>query len=112
MFCAAAQAAADSDATLLRLEQFYPFPEAALKKVLALCPDADLIWAQEEPENMGYFQWLAPHLERVSGRRWRLVTRPENPAASSGPKSWDDRFLKEVIDKALFGERQSMSEKN
>ncbi|SLN65650.1 thiamine pyrophosphate-dependent enzyme [Oceanibacterium hippocampi] len=93
--------AEDSDVTLLRLEQFYPFPEAALAALLALYPDAELIWAQEEPENMGYFQWLAPQLERIAGRPWRLVTRPANPAASSGPKSWDDRHLKTVIDTAL-----------
>ena len=97
--------AEDSDATLLRLEQFYPFPDAALQTILARYPDADLVWAQEEPENMGYFQWLSPRLEKISGRPWRLVTRPENPAAASGPKSWDDRHLKDVIDTALFSER-------
>ncbi|TNE35048.1 MAG: 2-oxoglutarate dehydrogenase E1 component, partial [Alphaproteobacteria bacterium] len=94
--------AEESDATLLRLEQFYPFPEAALQNILTQYPDAELIWAQEEPENMGYFQWLSPRLEKISGRPWRLVTRPENPAAASGPKSWDDRHLKEVINTALF----------
>ena len=95
--------AEDSDVTLLRLEQFYPFPEVALQNILKRHPEAELIWAQEEPENTGYFQWLAARLEKISGRPWRLMTRPENPSASSGPKSWDDRYLKDVIDKALFG---------
>ena len=58
---------------------------------------------QEEPENMGYFGWLDRRLEAVAGRRWRLVTRPASPSASSGPKQWDDAHLKAVISAALEG---------
>lgn len=93
---------ANPDATLIRLEQLYPLPEQALRDALAPYPDAELIWAQEEPENMGYFQWLDRKLEAITGRPWRLVTRPASPAAASGPKKWDDRALKAVIEGAVI----------
>lgn len=92
---------ADPDAALIRLEQLYPLPEQALRDALAPYPEAELVWAQEEPENMGYFQWLDRKLEAITGRPWRLVTRPASPAASSGPKKWDDRALKAVISDAV-----------
>lgn len=89
------------DVALLRLEQLYPLDDAALARALAPYAQADLVWAQEEPENMGYFGWLDRRLEAVAGRRWRLVTRPASPSASSGPKKWDDAHLKAVIAAAL-----------
>ena len=91
------------DIALIRLEQLYPLHTAALARALAPYRDAELVWAQEEPENMGYFGWLDRRLEAVSGRRWRLVTRPASPSAASGPKQWDDAHLKAVIAAALGG---------
>jgi 2-oxoglutarate dehydrogenase E1 component len=92
------------DVALIRLEQLYPLDEAALARALAPHADAELVWAQEEPENMGYFCWLDRRLEAIAGRRWRLVTRPASPSAASGPKKWDDAHLKAVIVAALEGE--------
>lgn len=97
------QARGDRDVALIRLEQFYPFPEQALREALAPYADAELIWAQEEPENMGYFGWLDRRLESLTGRRWQLVSRPAGPSASSGPKKWDDAHLARVIAEA-FGD--------
>jgi 2-oxoglutarate dehydrogenase E1 component len=74
-----------------------------LARALAPYRDAELIWAQEEPENMGYFGWLDRRLEAVAGRRWRLVSRPASPSASSGPKQWDDAHLQALISTALEG---------
>ncbi len=92
-----------SDVALLRLEQLYPLDAGALKQALAPYRDAELVWAQEEPENMGCFGWLDRRLEAIAGRRWRLVTRPASPSASSGPRQWDEAHLKAVIDTALEG---------
>ena len=92
-----------TDVALIRLEQLYPLDTAALAEALAPYGDAELIWAQEEPENMGCFGWLDRKLEAVAGRRWRLVTRPASPSAASGPKQWDDAHLKDVIATALEG---------
>lgn len=92
-----------ADVALIRLEQLYPLDTHALSAALTSYPDAELVWAQEEPENMGYFGWLDRKLEAIAGRRWRLVTRPASPSASAGPKTWDDARLRAVIDEALEG---------
>jgi 2-oxoglutarate dehydrogenase E1 component len=92
-----------TDVALIRLEQLYPLDAAALARALAPHGEAELVWAQEEPENMGYFGWLDRRLEAIAGRRWRLVTRPASPSAASGPKQWDDARLKAVIAAALGG---------
>ncbi|HSF96333.1 MAG TPA: 2-oxoglutarate dehydrogenase E1 component [Thermohalobaculum sp.] len=89
------------DVAMIRLEQLYPLDEAAIAAALKPCRKAELVWAQEEPENFGYFGWLDRRLEDIAGRRWRLVSRPASPSASAGPKVWDDRHLKAVIDAAL-----------
>ena len=91
------------DVALIRLEQLYPLDTKAIARAVEPHGDAELIWAQEEPENFGYFGWLDRWLEEATGRRWRLVTRPASPSASSGPKTWDDAHLKAVIDTALEG---------
>jgi 2-oxoglutarate dehydrogenase E1 component len=51
---------------LLRLEQFYPFPESALVEQLKRYPQAELVWCQEENENMGAWRYLDRHLERAA----------------------------------------------
>ena len=89
------------DVALVRLEQLYPLDEAALAEVLAAHGEAELVWAQEEPENMGYFGWLDRRLERIAGRRVRLVSRPAMPSPATGPKSWNEAEAAAVTDAAL-----------
>ncbi len=101
---AACEASGIEDVALIRLEQLYPLDADALARALAPYGDAELVWAQEETENMGYFALLDRRLEEISGRRWRLVTRPASPSAAAGPKKWDDAHLKAVITEALEGE--------
>ena len=59
-------ATANKQVALLRLEQFYPFPETALVDQLKRYPQAELVWCQEEPENMGAWRYLDRHLERAA----------------------------------------------
>jgi len=89
------------DIALIRLEQLYPLDIDAISRAVTIHPDAELVWAQDEPENFGYFTWLDRRLEAAAGRRWRLVSRPASASASSGPKAWDDAHLKTVIASAL-----------
>ena len=68
----------------VRLEQLYPFPEKQLDKVLAKYTKCkQLIWAQEEPENMGAWTYIAMKLKakNIIG-----VTRPASAAAAEGSK--------------------------
>ncbi len=54
----AAKRPARSGIALVRLEQLYPFPAAELAIVLARYPQAELVWAQEEPRNMGAWRFV------------------------------------------------------
>ena len=58
------------DVYILRLEQFYPWPLKSLTNELKRFKNAELVWCQEEPKNMGGWQfvdpWLELSLERMS----------------------------------------------
>jgi 2-oxoglutarate dehydrogenase E1 component len=64
------------DVALVRLEQFYPFPENTLGRVLSPYHNADVVWCQEEPENMGAWNFVDRRIERVLGRLDIKVRRP------------------------------------
>jgi len=77
------------DVALLRLEEFYPFPAAELTRALArYSPSAELVWAQEEPKNMGAWRFVREQfldgpmreLRRVIG----YVGREESASPASG----------------------------
>jgi 2-oxoglutarate dehydrogenase E1 component len=71
-----------------RVEQLYPFPEQDLVAVLESYPHLqEIVWVQEEPENMGAWEFVRPHLERLIQGRWRLRyvgrLRSSSPAEGS-----------------------------
>jgi 2-oxoglutarate dehydrogenase E1 component len=84
---AAEQRATRPDIAICRLEQLYPVPMRDLRAMLDGYPNADeVVWVQEEPENMGGWDFIRPHLIEVSnGRTVRRVARPRsaNPAEGS-----------------------------
>jgi 2-oxoglutarate dehydrogenase E1 component len=76
---------------ILRLEQFYPFPEKLLAEQLALYPKAQVIWCQEEPENMGGWTFVDRLIEGVMNKVGRKGGRPTyvgRVAAASRPRVW------------------------
>ncbi|MFC3079350.1 2-oxoglutarate dehydrogenase E1 component [Phenylobacterium terrae] len=87
------------DVYILRLEQFYPWPVKSLSNELKRFQNADLVWCQEEPKNMGGWQfvdpWLELTLERlpVNAKRARYVGRPASASTAAGLMS---RHLKEL----------------
>ncbi|EJF76482.1 2-oxoglutarate dehydrogenase E1 component [Bartonella birtlesii] len=54
-----------NDVYLLRIEQLYPFPAKALVDVLSRFLQAEVVWCQEEPKNMGAWSFIEPYLEWV-----------------------------------------------
>ena len=54
-----------NDVAIVRLEQIYPFPMITLPKVLRQYPNAEIVWCQEEPENMGAWTFVDRRIERV-----------------------------------------------
>jgi multifunctional 2-oxoglutarate metabolism enzyme len=72
---------------IVRLEQLYPFPEWNLSKSLDRYPHAkEIYWVQEEPQNMGAWNFINRHLahKMTFGRAFRYVGRPESASPASG----------------------------
>jgi 2-oxoglutarate dehydrogenase complex dehydrogenase (E1) component-like enzyme len=78
--------AARPDVAIVRLEQLYPLPMRDLRAALDAYPNAqDVVWVQEEPENMGAWEFVRPHLHEVSGGRTvRKVARPRSASPAEG----------------------------
>jgi 2-oxoglutarate dehydrogenase E1 component len=74
------------DIYLLRVEQLYPVPLKALVARLSRFREADIVWCQEEPKNMGAWSFIEPYLEWVLGQAGSKVRRPRyagRPAAAA-----------------------------
>ena len=74
------------DVVILRLEQLYPFPKGALADELKKYPNAEIVWAQEEPKNSGYWEFvdrrIEGSLETVNHKCKRPAYVGRTPAAS------------------------------
>ena len=64
------------DVALVRLEQFYPFPDKVLAAELGKYSNAEIIWCQEEPKNMGGWTFVAPRIEDVLSSLKHKAKRP------------------------------------
>ncbi len=73
------------DIALVRIEQLYPLHEARLVEILTPYAKAELVWCQDEPQNMGAWSFIAPYLERIAGRKVQYAGR--EAAASPAPGS-------------------------
>jgi 2-oxoglutarate dehydrogenase E1 component len=76
---------------LLRVEQLYPFPFDELRTVFDRYPKVrDVCWVQEEPENMGAWEFVRPLLEQLIDGRWplRYIGRARNSSPSEGSSTW------------------------
>jgi 2-oxoglutarate dehydrogenase E1 component len=88
-----------NDVYLMRLEQFYPWPMKSMITELGRFKNADLVWCQEEPKNMGGWTFVDPWLEltlertEMKVKRARYAGRPASASTASGLLS---RHLKEL----------------
>jgi 2-oxoglutarate dehydrogenase E1 component len=92
---------------LLRVEQLYPFPTKALVTELSRFKQAEIVWCQEEPRNMGGWHFVEHYLEWVLNQigaknlRPRYATRPASAATAVGQMSKHLAQLKQLLDEAL-----------
>ncbi|MBV9220313.1 MAG: 2-oxoglutarate dehydrogenase E1 component, partial [Methylobacteriaceae bacterium] len=95
------------DVYIYRVEQLYPFPLKALITELSRFKNAEIVWCQEEPKNMGAWSFAEPYLEWVLGqvggkaKRARYVGRPASAATATGVMSKHLGQLKALLDEAL-----------
>ncbi|MAZ83820.1 MAG: 2-oxoglutarate dehydrogenase E1 component [Hoeflea sp.] len=97
------------DIYLLRLEQLYPFPAKALINELSRFRNAEMVWCQEEPKNMGSWSFIDPYLEWVLAhidakyQRVRYTGRPASASTATGLMSRHLAQLEAFLEDALGG---------
>jgi 2-oxoglutarate dehydrogenase E1 component len=97
------QASENRDTAIIRLEQFYPFPEEGFAALVKAYKQADTwIWAQEEPQNMGGWQFVQPRMEAVTGVPLRYVGRRAAASPATGFPAIH-RAQQAAISNDLFG---------
>ena len=80
-----AEAPAERDIPILRVEQPYPFPAEELAAALApYGRAAEICWVQEEPQNMGAWTSVRPHLRQLIDREPVYIGRPERASPAEG----------------------------
>ncbi|SEA39979.1 2-oxoglutarate dehydrogenase E1 component [Bizionia paragorgiae] len=85
------------DVALVRIEQLFPVPTDEIKAILAKYSNADdIVWAQEEPKNMGAYSHMLMHLDEA--RNFRLASRRPYGAPAAGSAVRSKARHKEVID--------------
>ncbi|MCC0033296.1 MAG: 2-oxoglutarate dehydrogenase E1 component [Brucellaceae bacterium] len=95
------------DVYLLRVEQLYPFPAKALINELSRFRNAEMVWCQEEPKNMGAWSFIDPYLEWVLAhidakhQRVRYTGRPAAASPATGLMSKHLDQLASFLEDAL-----------
>lgn len=93
----------DQSTALVRVEQLYPLPVAEIKEQIANYPNAELVWAQDEPANQGQWPFMALNLMPLVDYKIRLISRPAaaSPAAGTGKRHQRelDNLISEVFDR-------------
>jgi 2-oxoglutarate dehydrogenase E1 component len=91
---------------IVRLEQLFPLPTEPMLTIVRRYPNArELIWLQEEPENMGAWHFIEHHTWRVKeqGYDLRHVTRVESGSPATGSKTVHDQELADLMDEVFAG---------
>ncbi|MCA1578115.1 MAG: multifunctional oxoglutarate decarboxylase/oxoglutarate dehydrogenase thiamine pyrophosphate-binding subunit/dihydrolipoyllysine-residue succinyltransferase subunit [Acidobacteria bacterium] len=94
----------DLRVAIVRLEQFYPFPQRAVQEVLAkYASAAQFVWAQEEPHNMGGWAFVRERLESLlsDGADMRYVGRGASASPATGSYSIHQKEQAELVAEAL-----------
>jgi 2-oxoglutarate dehydrogenase E1 component len=94
---------ASKDVAIVRVEQLYPFPEVALGEALSAYSSVnDVVWLQEEPENMGAWEFMRPMLEELIGDRpLRYIGRARSGSPSEGSAAWHQMNQRALIEQAF-----------
>jgi len=104
----------DHAIAICRIEQLYPFPWADLKPVFEGLPELDeVVWVQEEPENMGAWPNLRSKLEDAIDGRWplRYVGRARSASPAEGTMAWHAVNQRTLIAEAFEPAKDQKKEK-
>ena len=95
----------EAGVAVVRVDQLYPWPADEVAAVLARYPNAgSVVWAQEEPQNMGAWAFVAPRLAGAlgAGRRLTYVGRPERASPAEGYEASHKAEQARIVAEALL----------
>jgi 2-oxoglutarate dehydrogenase E1 component len=78
----------------VRIEQLYPLPQKQIDAILAKYKAKNIIWAQEEPANMGAWTYMAMNLRKLD---LIGITRPASAASAEGSKKLHEKRLAKLF---------------
>jgi 2-oxoglutarate dehydrogenase E1 component len=90
------------DVAIVRIEQLYPLPDAALAEAVKPYPGAELVWVQEEPFNMGAWYHLNARWPAELGKLG-CVSRPESASPATGSEK-SHKFEQQLLVDQAFGD--------
>ncbi len=96
-----------NDIYLLRVEQLYPYPDDAVQEELKRFKNADMVWCQEEPKNMGAYSFIEPFLEEsliaigAKNTRARYIGRPAAASTATGISTKHKKEQQAILDGAF-----------
>jgi 2-oxoglutarate dehydrogenase E1 component len=93
-----------NDAAIIRLEQFYPYKSEMIKEILFSYSKAkDVVWVQEEPRNMGAWNFLSPRLigDLADSQKLSYSGRPEGASPAVGSAKISKQQQQELIELAF-----------
>ena len=88
-----------ADTALIRIEQLHPLPAERMREVIAKYAKAErYLWVQEEPRNMGAWQYIAMNFKDVD---WEVISRPASGAPATGSSKRSSKQQQAIIEKAF-----------
>jgi 2-oxoglutarate dehydrogenase E1 component len=92
----------DDDIALIRLEQYYPFPEQSLKNILSKYNKAkQWLWVQEEPSNMGAWNFVRHRLDQLMKKNFNYVGRDASASPATGFPKLYHKQQREILSAAV-----------
>ena len=100
------------DTAIARIELLYPFPEDRVKEVLEGFPNLrEVLWVQEEPENMGAWSFVEPRLRGLAGELPVLyVGKPPRPSPAQGSAQFHKQEHAAIVRDAFENVGQDLDE--
>ena len=95
-----------NDVAIVRIEQLFPLDKMYIKELIEKYNAEELVWVQEEPENMGAWLMIRHRLEKVlnetkKGYKLNVVARFPSAAPAGGYQKYHQIRQKEIVTKAL-----------
>jgi multifunctional 2-oxoglutarate metabolism enzyme len=92
-----------TDTAIIRVEQFYPFEKTKMEKIIGRYTSAEkYIWVQEEPGNMGAWNFISVRLREIlKGKKLDYSGRPDGASPAVGSAKISNQQQKDLVEKAF-----------